>query len=58
MIDTKHLTIDTVLTDHHDDLPLIEMNREGLNIIVNPSKETEGILKLSDLNFRIITSSK
>ncbi len=58
LIDTKHLTIDTVLTDHHDDLPLIEMNREGLNIIVNPSKETEGILKLSDLNFRIITSSK
>ena len=37
----------TVYTDHHDDLPLLEVNSGGINILVNPSDET--ISKISEL---------
>lgn len=37
----------TVYTDHYDDLPLLEVNSGGINILVNPSDET--ISKISEL---------
>lgn len=32
--------ISTVVSDHYDDAPLIKANKQGLNILVNPSKKT------------------
>lgn len=32
--------IDTVITDHHDDAPLLEYNHAGTNILVRPSCRT------------------
>ena len=38
-------TIDVVVTDHHDDLPLLNANTEGSNYIVNPSTQTTAALQ-------------
>ena len=32
--------LNTVVTDHYDDAALFEANRNGINILVNPSKKT------------------
>jgi len=46
---SEGLAVDTVITDHIDDLPLLAANRKGKNILVNPSArlvqamETAGI---------------
>lgn len=32
--------LDTVITDHHDDAPLIAANADGTNILVEPKKKT------------------
>lgn len=36
--------LDTVVTDHSDDLPLLEANKNGTNILVNPSVTTLALL--------------
>lgn len=36
--------LDVVITDHHDDLPLLNFNAEGRNILVNASAQTRQIL--------------
>lgn len=37
---TGRCYIDTVITDHMDDAPLLEYNRAGTNILVSPSDKT------------------
>ena len=44
--------IDTLITDHVDDLPLIKM--AGNNIIVNPHRELLNVLKLNSISFEVI----
>lgn len=36
--------LDIVVTDHHDDLPLLEANVQGKNYLVAPSRETSKIV--------------
>lgn len=38
--DKNDCLLDTVITDHLDDAALIEYNRDGVNILVRPSKKT------------------
>ena len=47
---SKH--IDTVITDHFDDLPLIKIAQHV--ILVNPNKETKNILKQNQIFFNIV----
>jgi len=37
--------LDVVITDHHDDLPLLEANSEGRNIVINASAQTRQLLE-------------
>ena len=47
--------LDTVVTDHHDDAPLITANPDGTNILVNPSKSTLRFFrKLQPTHFLLI----
>ena len=39
-LETNGLKLNYVLTDHHDDAPLMQANVTGENILVNPSDET------------------
>lgn len=40
-----------VITDHHDDLPLLRRNERGRNILINPDSATQMHLKLAGINF-------
>lgn len=40
-----------VITDHHDDLPLLRSNQKGRNILINPDSATQMHLKLAGINF-------
>ncbi len=39
-LESNGLKLNYVLTDHHDDAPLLKVNRTGQNRLVNPSPET------------------
>lgn len=39
-LDDNNCHLDTVVTDHSDDAPLIAYNSSGTNVLVNPSPET------------------
>lgn len=41
-----------VVTDHHDDLPLMLFNH-GINLLVNPNPHTLTILRCSNVNFTL-----
>lgn len=43
-----------VITDHHDDLPLLKANKEGLNYIVKPSRKSIGILLREGIRFTLL----
>ena len=43
-----------VITDHHDDLPLLKANKEGLNYIVKPSRKSLGILLREGIRFTLL----
>lgn len=44
--------LDTVITDHKDDAPLLEANVDGTNLLVNPSESTlEFLRKVPGLTF-------
>lgn len=43
-----------VVTDHHDDLPLLKANSQGTNYLVNPSEATIAIIASSASGVRII----
>lgn len=46
---------DTVITDHYDDAPLFEANKNGTNILVNPSAKTLRFFrKLQPTHFLLI----
>lgn len=45
--------LDTVVTDHSDDLPLLEANNKGTNILVNPSATTLALLH-GVINFSVV----
>ena len=44
--------IDTFITDHIDDLPLIKIAKH--NIIVNPNEKLKAILKQNSISFKIV----
>ena len=44
--------VDTIVTDHYDDLPLIKIAKQV--ILVNPSKQTQNILKQNQIFFNIV----
>lgn len=46
--------LDTVITDHREDLPLLVANEKGKNILVNPSSSTLASLR-SLIDFSIMT---
>lgn len=41
---------DVVVTDHHDDLPLLQANRNGRNYLVSPSAKTQMIVKMAGVS--------
>lgn len=45
----------TVISDHHDDLPLFTVNTKGLNYLVNPSAQTQMQLKAAGVKFKLIS---
>lgn len=48
--------LDTVvITDHYDDLPLLQRNSAGQNILVNPSSTTLMHLKMAGISFTVET---
>ena len=49
-IEVNHL--DTMVTDHYDDLPLMKISKQV--VLVNPSKETKDILKRNQIFFNIV----
>lgn len=49
-IEVNHL--DTMVTDHYDDLPLMKISKQV--VLVNPSKETKDILKKNQIFFNIV----
>lgn len=47
--------LDTIITDHKDDFPLLEANRNGTNILVNPSQTTIRYLNsMSTVKYKIL----
>lgn len=47
--------LDTVISDHYDDAPLFEANKEGTNVLVNPSAKTLRFFrKLKPTHFLLI----
>lgn len=44
-------SVNVVVTDHHDDLPLLQYNRSGSNYLVSPSSKTQMIVKMAGLPF-------
>ena len=51
LLEEHDLCIRSVITDHMDDLPLLEANRNGRNILVAPSRRTLDALQASGLVF-------
>lgn len=45
-------TLDAVITDHHDDLPLLRKNSQGTNLLVGPTSQTEALIKKENIPFR------
>lgn len=39
-LEANNLKLNYVITDHHDDAPLLQANNEGTNVLVNPSAKT------------------
>ncbi|NNL16567.1 MAG: hypothetical protein HKO81_08000 [Flavobacteriaceae bacterium] len=48
----KNNKIDTLITDHIDDLPLMKLSRK--NFIVNPNQKMKEILKEHNINYEVI----
>lgn len=44
----------TVITDHHDDLPLLQANSDGTNLIVNPTAHTLAELDGAQIRYTVI----
>lgn len=44
-------SLDTVITDHHDDLPLLSVNAQGSNLLVNPTALTESLLNKENIPY-------
>lgn len=52
-LDKKEVTIDVVVTDHYDDLPLMKRSRES-NFLVAPSPKTVSQLLSNKIKFEIV----
>lgn len=53
----RNLRIECVLTDHHDDLPLLSLP-DIERILVAPSSHTESVVRGEGLDYRIIGNEK
>jgi hypothetical protein len=52
-IDKHNAVIDIVITDHHDDIPLMKYNHQGTNYLYNPSKQT--IAECRGIEYTLLT---
>lgn len=49
--------IDAVIVDHSDDLPLLRLNREGRNLLVNPTPKSETLIQKEQIEYEKISIS-
>lgn len=49
--------IDAVIVDHADDLPLLRLNSEGRNLLVNPTPKSETLIQKAQIEYEKISNS-
>lgn len=52
-LEKHHLTLDILMTDHYDDIPLLKIKKLK-NIVVNPTVHTLEKLETEDINFELL----
>ena len=49
--------MEALITDHHDDLPLLRLNAQGTNYLAQPSEQTVALLRKEEIEYEIIPAS-
>lgn len=55
LLQDNNLKLKNVVTDHHDDLPLLKYNDTGYNFLIGPSKETTTELDRQCVEYTVLT---